>query len=143
MKFSLVLVGLLFLISCQSTSQQPAKQTANTSTNKQVGQLGKLPVKNPPDLSKAVAVNNNPIIRVHPRYPVAASKAGQEGWVVLEFTINKYGGTDKIKIVDASPEGIFEKDAINALKKWKYKPKVIAEKGVAQPGQRVLIHFNL
>lgn len=55
------------------------------------------------------------------KYPRKAAKRNQEGWVHLGFRIDKDGGVVDITVIDVSPKGYgFEKEAIRALKKWKY-----------------------
>ncbi|MGB0936711.1 MAG: energy transducer TonB [Colwellia sp.] len=61
-----------------------------------------------------------PIIKISPKYPVLAAREGVEGYVTLSFDVTKAGTVDNIKVVSSLPEGTFEKEAINALKKWRY-----------------------
>jgi len=41
-------------------------------------------------------------------YPVAAARAGQEGWVLLRFSIDAEGCVTEVAVADASPPGYFE-----------------------------------
>lgn len=66
-----------------------------------------------------------PLVRIPPRYPRAASRRGVEGVVTVSFTITKDGQVRDPKIVSAEPENIFDKEALNAILKWKFKPKVV------------------
>ncbi|MDB2385969.1 energy transducer TonB [Shewanella sp.] len=84
-----------------------------------------------------------PIVRIDPRYPVAAARDGKEGWVQLSFTINELGGVEDVKVIKAQPKRIFDKEARRALKKWKYKPRIIDGKAQRVPGQTVQLDFNL
>lgn len=84
-----------------------------------------------------------PLYRVEPRYPAKAKKRGLEGEVVLSFTIDPTGRPIDISIVSATPKRVFEREAIRALKKWKYQPKVVGGKAVAQVGQTVKVEFEL
>lgn len=84
-----------------------------------------------------------PLYRVEPRYPPRAQKRRLEGTVVLSFTIDASGRTTDIKVVSANPEGVFEREAIRALTKWKYQPQMVDGEGVAQPGQTVNIEFKM
>lgn len=65
-----------------------------------------------------------PISLVSPRYPNRAQTRGIEGFVDVKFDINKMGATENIQVVASSPEGVFEKSAMNAVKKWRFKPKM-------------------
>ena len=84
-----------------------------------------------------------PLYRVEPRYPAKALKRGAEGYVLMSFTIDETGRPVDIEITDAKPRRMFERNAIRALKKWKYQPKVIEGKAIAQVGQTVKLEFEL
>lgn len=84
-----------------------------------------------------------PIVKVLPVYPSRASSKGIEGYVLLEFMVTKLGTTQDIKVVKAEPPGYFERAAIKAARKFKYKPKVINGEPVDVAGVRNLISFKL
>ena len=83
------------------------------------------------------------IVRVLPRYPNRALQRNIEGWVLLEFTINEVGLAKNIKIVESEPSGTFDRAAMNAVKKWKYKPKTEEGRSVPRAGVRQMISFNI
>jgi protein TonB len=66
-----------------------------------------------------------PLVRIPPRYPRAASRRGIEGSVIVSFTITKNGQVFNPVIVSAKPENVFDKAALKAILKWKFKPKVV------------------
>ncbi|WP_394132849.1 energy transducer TonB [Shewanella maritima] len=84
-----------------------------------------------------------PIVRIEPQYPIAAARDGKEGWVQLSFTINEVGGVEDVKVIKAEPKRLFNREAIRALKKWKYKPKIVDGKPLQQPGMTVQLDFTL
>ncbi|MCE9678276.1 energy transducer TonB [Shewanella sp. AS1] len=84
-----------------------------------------------------------PIVRIEPQYPIAAARDGKEGWVQLSFTINELGGVDDVEVIDADPKRVFDREAKRALKKWKYKPKIVDGKALKQPGMTVQLDFKL
>jgi periplasmic protein TonB len=84
-----------------------------------------------------------PLYRVEPKYPTRAVKQGAEGFVVLSFTIDAQGRPTDIEILDAKPRRLFEREAIRALRKWKYQAKVIDGKAISQQGQTVRLEFKL
>ncbi|CAM3902784.1 energy transducer TonB [Shewanella aquimarina] len=84
-----------------------------------------------------------PIVRIEPQYPIAAARDGKEGWVQLSFTINELGGVEDVQVINADPKRIFDKEAKRALKKWKYKPKIVDGKALKQPGMTVQLDFKL
>ncbi|QIZ77188.1 energy transducer TonB [Ferrimonas lipolytica] len=97
------------------------------------------------DPSNAMARDGDatPIVRIEPRYPVKAARDGKEGYVVLSFTINELGGVDDVKVIQAEPRRLFDQEARRALRKWKYKPKIVDGKPVKQPAQQVRLDFSL
>ncbi|MBT1443169.1 energy transducer TonB [Shewanella sp. JM162201] len=84
-----------------------------------------------------------PIVRIEPQYPIQAARDGKEGWVQLRFTINEIGGVDDVEVIAAEPKRLFDKEAIRALKKWKYKPKIVDGQAQKQPGMTVQLDFKL
>ena len=69
-------------------------------------------------------------LKLQPVYPSRPLSRGIEGYVDLAFDITSTGSTTNIRVIDAQPQSLFERAAIKALEKWKYKVPVID--GVAQ-----------
>lgn len=84
-----------------------------------------------------------PLYRVEPRYPTKALKRGAEGYVVMKFTIDPTGKPVDVEVVEANPKRMFEREAIRALKKWKYQPKVLDGGAISQFGQTVRLEFKI
>jgi protein TonB len=84
-----------------------------------------------------------PIVRIEPKYPIQAARDGKEGWVTLSFTINEIGGVEDVDVIEADPKRVFDKEAKRALRKWKYKPKVVDGKAMRQPGLTVRLDFKM
>ncbi|MFT2091333.1 energy transducer TonB [Paraglaciecola sp. 2405UD69-4] len=84
-----------------------------------------------------------PIVRIEPKYPVQAARDGKEGWVKLSFTINEVGGVEDVKVIEADPKRVFDREARRALSKWKYKPKIEDGKPMKQFGLTVQLDFKL
>ncbi|MEZ8101863.1 energy transducer TonB [Vibrio bivalvicida] len=84
-----------------------------------------------------------PLYRVEPRYPTKALKRSAEGYVIMTFTIDPTGRPVDVEVTEANPKRMFEREAIRALKKWKYQPKVVDGSAVAQPGQTVTVEFKI
>lgn len=83
------------------------------------------------------------IVRVLPRYPSRALSRGIEGWVLLEFAIDPLGQAIDPIVVESDPQGTFDRAAINAVKKWKYRPMIEDGKPAVRPGVRQLISFQI
>ncbi len=84
-----------------------------------------------------------PLYRVEPRYPPRAQRRRMEGHVILSFTIDEQGRPEEINVVEVHPNKIFVREARNALKRWKYQPKLERGKAVKQLNQRVKIEFTM
>lgn len=84
-----------------------------------------------------------PIVRIEPKYPVQAARDGISGWVKMRFSIMPDGSVDEVEVVDAQPKRVFDREAIRALKRWKYKPKIENGQALKQPGMMVQLDFNL
>jgi protein TonB len=71
----------------------------------------------------ADAISDAVLIRqVSPRYPTAAMRANQEGWVDVELTVGTDGTVTNVAVVDAQPKHVFDRSAIDAVSRWEYKP---------------------
>ena len=84
-----------------------------------------------------------PIVKVAPVYPRRAQTRGIEGYVLLEFVVTKTGAVENPVVIEASPPGIFDRSAIQAALKFKYKPKVVNGEPIDVAGVRNLITFEL
>ncbi|MEM6707626.1 MAG: energy transducer TonB [Pseudomonadota bacterium] len=84
-----------------------------------------------------------PIVKVAPVYPRRAQTRGIEGYVLLEFIVTKTGAVANPVVVEAKPPGIFDRAAMNAALKFKYKPKVVNGEAIDVAGVRNLIKFEL
>ena len=84
------------------------------------------------NIADNIAVNLMPIFKIPPTYPNRAKIFRKEGSVTLEFTITKSGFVRDIKVIEANPPKLFNKSAIKALSKWKFKPRLEGGKPVSQ-----------
>lgn len=55
-----------------------------------------------------------------PNIPKVAYDNKINGWVLLAYTVDSQGKIDNIRVLDAEPRGIFEANAIAAVKRWVY-----------------------
>lgn len=84
-----------------------------------------------------------PIVKVEPNYPQRALRRGIEGYVVVEFTVNKRGRVEDPRVVEADPEDMFDKAALEAARKFKYRPKTVNGEPVEVAGVRNIIRFEM
>ncbi|MFK7885897.1 MAG: energy transducer TonB [Gammaproteobacteria bacterium] len=66
-----------------------------------------------------------PIVRIAPQYPREARLKGTEGWVKVRFTIMEDGTVSAPSVIDAQPRRTFNREAIRAILRWKFKPRII------------------
>jgi len=83
-----------------------------------------------------------PMMRIQPQYPRTAARDRIEGWVEFKITINPDGTVKSATPIKAQPRGVFESAAMQAILKWKFKPKVVDGKGVEATGIQK-IEFSL
>lgn len=83
-----------------------------------------------------------PLQRIPPQYPRDAARNGITGWVQLEVLVNPDGSVRTARVLDSKPRGLFEAAAVQAVLRWKFKPKVVNGLPVEQKGAQK-IEFNL
>lgn len=66
-----------------------------------------------------------PIVRIDPQWPREALLNGIDGWVLVEFTILKDGSVADARIIESEPRRLFDRNAVRAILKWKFKPRII------------------
>jgi protein TonB len=84
-----------------------------------------------------------PLVRVLPQYPPRAMSQGIEGWVLVEFTISAAGTVKDPVVIDSYPSSIFNRAMLRAIRKWKYKAKIVDGVAVERTGVRVRQNFEL
>jgi len=83
-----------------------------------------------------------PVATPDPAYPPAAFRQGVAGWVEVEYTVNDRGTTTDIAVLAAEPRGVFDEAAVAAVADWKYRPRIVNGRPVAQRTS-VTLHFNV
>jgi periplasmic protein TonB len=83
-----------------------------------------------------------PIVQVAPQYPRRAADLGLEGFVILEFTVTREGTVRDPRVLQSSHE-IFDRSAIDAVLRFRYRPRVIDGEPVEVPGVRFRITFEI
>lgn len=101
----------------KSESTTPAPASENKPTAK--------PANAKPVSQAAAGVNTGPrpLVRGKPQYPARAYALRIEGRVKVQFDVDSDGRVDNIRILDAQPRNMFERDVRQAMKRWRYEPK--------------------
>ena len=83
-----------------------------------------------------------PVVQIAPTYPRQARQAGIEGSVTMEVLIRPDGTVSNAKIIESDPPRLFDQAAIGAMKKWKFRPKIVDGSPVEQKARQT-IEFTL
>ncbi len=83
-----------------------------------------------------------PIVRINPQYPREALLKGIEGWVKVKFIILEDGSVDSPTVIEAEPNRLFNRAAIRAILRWKFKPRIVDGQPVRREAEQV-IEFSL
>ena len=83
-----------------------------------------------------------PLVKIQPKYPREALKEGKTGFVTVKLTVDEKGRVTSAIIEEANPPKIFDAAVIQAVLKWKFKPRVIDGVPIKQVGLTT-IEFNL
>jgi protein TonB len=72
----------------------------------------------------ADAVDEKPkaLSRVEPEFPQKARQRGITGYVKLNLLITPSGEIEKAKVLESSPQGVFDESAVVAVQKWRFEP---------------------
>lgn len=84
-----------------------------------------------------------PLFKKAPSYPRAALRRNQEGYVVLEFTVDEMGFVRNPKVVESKGGKTFHEPALEAAKGFRYAPRFVDGKAVAVPEIRNRIIFEM
>ena len=70
-----------------------------------------------------------PFATRRPNIPEVAFENQLNGWVLVIFNVSPQGRTRNIKVLDASPRGIFEQDVVRAIEYWHYDVQSLIKNG--------------
>lgn len=70
-----------------------------------------------------------PFATRRPNIPDVAFENQLNGWVLVIFNVSPSGTTRNIKVLDASPKGIFEQEVVRAIGHWHYDVKDLIKNG--------------
>ena len=84
-----------------------------------------------------------PIFQVPPQSPRRAAERGIEGCVVLKYVVTEVGSVRDPEVIQSIPKGIFDRAAIRAALRYKYKPLIRDGNAVEVEGVTQRITFVL
>jgi len=87
--------------------------------------------------------NVMPLHRIEPIYPRRALQRKIQGFVVLSFDIDPSGRPQNVKVKEANPARVFNREALKALKRWKYQPMMVNGEAKERIGQLVRLEFKI
>jgi len=64
------------------------------------------------------------MVRVSPAYPSTATARGLEGYVIVQFDVMANGLVSNVVVIESS-HAAFERNAIKAAERFKFKPRVV------------------
>lgn len=73
-----------------------------------------------------------PIVQIEPQYPREALMKCIPGVVNLEFTILEDGSVEAPTVVSSDPPRLFDRAALRAILRWKFKPRIVDGRPVAR-----------
>lgn len=77
-----------------------------------------------------------------PDYPENALSQKISGSVTLQFTVSTSGEPRDVRVIEATPPGVFDRAAMSAIRHWRYAPTIINGTPVEVP-VRTLMRFEL
>ena len=77
-----------------------------------------------------------------PEYPQSALAQKVSGSVTVQFTVDVKGEPRDVHVIEATPPGVFDRAALDAIKRWRYAPVVVNGTAVEVP-VKALVRFEL
>ena len=82
------------------------------------------------------------IINAQPDYPIIASQKGLEGYVIVQFDVTEAGAVEYAVVVETTSP-LFNKSAIKAAYRSRYKPRSIDGVPQRSYGLKKLFRFEM
>ena len=77
-----------------------------------------------------------------PRWPRAAMSPFTGGWLKVEGEVNAAGEVLALRVVESHPPGMFDRVALEAMRRWTYEPRSAGGADTARPITQIL-KFNV
>ena len=101
-----------------AAQREAAQREAAARTTTPAAPTAAAPAAARPAASSALKVVSSP----SPRYPPEALRAGTAGEVLVEITVGTDGSVTNARVVRATPPRVFDREALNAVRRWKFEP---------------------
>jgi protein TonB len=101
-----------------AAQREAAQREAAARTTTPASTAAAAPAAARPAASASLKVVSSP----SPRYPPEALRAGTAGEVLVEITIGTDGSVTNARVVRATPPRVFDREALNAVRRWKFEP---------------------
>ena len=82
------------------------------------------------------------LFQIPPQYPPEAVRDRIEGWVRIRFTILPDGTVADPEVLEAAPRRVFDRSAMTAILRWKFKPRIVDGQAVSRPAE-LTIDYSL
>ena len=79
-----------------------------------------------------------PVVQIPPTYPRRAKQARIEGFVTMEVLIRPDGTVSGAKVIESDPPRLFDDAAIDAMQRWKFRPKIVDGTPVSQRAKQTI-----
>lgn len=129
----ILLILLVFTLSLSGCSKQEVIEVKAPPRDITTVQLPSVPPK-----YKGIL----PVYRPVPLYPGVAVRNKLEGWVAFQYDVDRDGSVVNAKIVDSSPPEVFDKLALSALSRYRYKPFIENGEAVEMKDMVISIQFE-
>ena len=105
--------------------QQALASPEGTGTQAEPEQAAQVESAEEPPADEIKTVSISSLTRtkyVAPKYPRAAERRGDSGWVDVVFMVAVDGSVRNVEVKDSTPEGVFDQAASRAVEKWEFEP---------------------
>ncbi|MEJ2513903.1 MAG: energy transducer TonB [Gammaproteobacteria bacterium] len=83
-----------------------------------------------------------PVTTTSPRWPRRVTTVARRGSVVMEFYLDAEGRPIDPEVVESSPAGVFDRYALAAIRRWRYRPLVLDGEPVPSGPVREVMEFD-
>lgn len=106
------------------------------------------PAPPPPNIGgqiRGFSMGDGPLValyRVSPVYPMIAERKGLEGFVTVRFDVNELGAVENAVVVESS-NPVFNKSAVAATYRFKFKPRIFDGEPQGSSGLQNLFRYRM